>query len=137
MQLQALVETLRVRADQEAQRSKAMLDELTALRDQFAKAQARALARQEERERRVMELEVAMDHLRRADQRLAQGERNVDEELQRAEQSLSGQAAVHVAAAREAIAGGDLFGARVQTELAMVVVTANQATGINEPLAQP
>jgi hypothetical protein len=136
-ELRVLVETLRARAEQEAQRSKAMLDELSALREQFAEAQAAALARQEERERRVVQLEVAMDQLRQADGRLAQGERDVDGQLRQAAQSLSGQAAVHISAAREALARGDLFEARAQTELAMLVVMANQATGINEPLTQP
>ncbi len=135
--LRVLVETLRAKAEQEAQRSKAMLDELTALRAQFAEAQAAALARQEERERRIVQLELAMDQLRQADGRLAQGEREVDGPLRQAAQLLSGQAAVHLAAAREALARGALFEARTQTELAMLVVMANQATGISEPLTQP
>jgi hypothetical protein len=136
-QLSELASQLRAQHDEDVQRTAEMVAALHDLREQLSDARAQLAARQEERERRVAALSSAATQLQQADQALANGSSDVDDQLRRAEESLSGLAQSYMAMARQALSSEDLYGARIYTQLAAAAVSANQVAGVNEPITQP
>ena len=114
-QLRARIDALeqeRAQTRQNAQKLDQLVQELQQLRQQVADAEARRQASEEQQQAQRASVQIAVDALYAAQQRLAGGNYAIETELDQAQRSFTGQAQRDVQAARAALQNRDLAAAR-------------------------
>ena len=128
-QMQVLEAALQAQHEADEERTAEVIAGLHALHQKLTEAQDTLDLRQQQSDQRAAALDPAVGHLRVADEAMAEGSLDVDDDLRQAQESLAGPAHMHLGQARQALSQGDLFDARVQTELAIASLMTNPTLG--------
>jgi len=111
-QLRARIEALEQERAQTRQNAQKLDQLVQQLRQQVADAEARRQASEEQQQAQRASVQIAVDALYAAQQRLAGGNYAIETELDQAQRSFTGQAQRDVQAARAALQNRDLAAAR-------------------------
>jgi uncharacterized membrane-anchored protein YhcB (DUF1043 family) len=120
------LEQERLRTQQTAEMLQQLNGQVQQMRQQLADAEARRVAEEQQRETQRANLQVAVDTLASAQQRLISGDYSIDAELDRAQATLTGQAQQDVQAARAAVQNRDLARARALLNAAILDAQAGR-----------
>jgi hypothetical protein len=116
----AALEQQAVASQQQAQQLTEMNQQLQALRQQLADADARRQQEERQAQRHKQSTEAAIQSLAAAQNELAQGNTGIEEALNQAQSTFTGQAQRDIEAARTALQNSDLSAARAMLSAAIM-----------------